>query len=99
MSNVGDSRSAAGGGSPPPSSRPSTSVFGGMDAGADAKPLPGGVSSPELARLLVSTHGKPFPTIQEILNGFAMKRELSGVAIDVNRVVGLYTFWKCDTSN
>ena len=33
----------------------------------------------ELAKLLVSTHGKPFPSISSIFAGASIKRELGGV--------------------
>lgn len=53
------------------------SVVGSVNPGV-AIPLAGGVSNPELAKLLVSSHGKTFPTIAEIMAGAAVKRELGG---------------------
>jgi hypothetical protein len=63
------------------------SAVGGSAGGMSSEPgavlssaaLAGGVSNPELAKLLISTHGKPFPSIQSIMMGAAINRELSGV--------------------
>jgi hypothetical protein len=55
---------------PPPPASPSKTLGGtGLDPSV----------SEELAKLLVSTHGKPFPPISAIFAGVAIKRELGGV--------------------
>ena len=38
-----------------------------------------GVTNPILAKLLISSHGKPFPSIPEVIQGLQIKRELGGV--------------------
>jgi hypothetical protein len=51
-----------------------------MNPGEEVE-LPGGVANPDLAKLLVSSHGKPLPSISQIINGAAVLREIAGVAL------------------
>jgi hypothetical protein len=56
-----------------------TGIGAASEKGNEVDIASGPAVSEELAKLLISTHKKPFPSVQSILDGYQVGRELTGV--------------------